>query len=47
MKKEKMYDSNIGTFKMNFGFNMPSIYRPKKWKSIENVKIIEPIKKSK
>ena len=38
MKKEKLYDQNIGTFKMMFGFPMPGIYRPNKWVSIRKRK---------
>tara|TARA_R100001377_G_C3080134_1_gene72103 strand:+ start:329 stop:457 length:129 start_codon:yes stop_codon:yes gene_type:complete len=41
MKKEKLYDSNIGTFKMNFGFNQPGTYRPNKWVSIRKPKSVK------
>lgn len=33
-----MYDTNLGTFKMNFGFPMPMRYIDKKVKRINNEK---------
>ena len=36
MNKEKLYDTNIGTFKMMFGFAQPG-YPPKKWLSIKTL----------
>ena len=40
MNKEKLYNpEKIGSFKMMFGFPMPTSYYKNKWKSIARVKI--------
>lgn len=39
MKKEELYDpEKTGSFRMMFGFQQPSTYRPQKWVSIRRPK---------
>ena len=39
MKKEKFYNpEKTGSFRMMFGFQQPSTYRPQKWVSIKKPK---------
>jgi hypothetical protein len=39
MKKEELYDpEKTGSFRMMFGFQQPSTYRPNKWVSIRKPK---------
>ena len=39
MKKEELYDPvNTGSFRMMFGFEQPSRYITRKWKSIKKPK---------
>ena len=39
MKKEKFYNpEKTGSFRMMFGFQQPSTYRPQKWVSIRKTK---------
>lgn len=42
MNKEKLYSpEKTGSFKMMFGFPMPTAYYKNKWKSIARVRITE------
>tara|TARA_R110000787_G_scaffold70574_2_gene156795 strand:- start:473 stop:616 length:144 start_codon:yes stop_codon:yes gene_type:complete len=47
MKKDKFYNPDLGTFKMNFGFAMPMRYINKKVKSIAKRKMPEASNKKK
>lgn len=46
MIKEKLYcPVKQGSFRMMFGFKMPSGYRVNKWKSVARVRITESSKR--
>jgi hypothetical protein len=38
MKKEKLYNPEIGTFQMMFGFPQPNVYKRTKWVSTRKTK---------